>query len=202
MKKKTIERAAVNDVPSLEDILKKNKISKGSLTQKEYSFLQNIYENRGKLVRCEELQDISSAHSNTSPIVFTMIPLVKKIGEGIVDKICTVGYTMGDRYVESYKKEVIVVANGFDIYPASYSISIDNKKIGMNKTEFELLHYLAKNPNRIVSKENIIKDVWKIVIEPDIVNVYLTKLRKTLGPYSGLLETHKNEGFMLRMNAA
>jgi DNA-binding response OmpR family regulator len=46
--------------------------------------------------------------------------------------------------------------------------------------EFELLHYLMRNPDRVVSRERLLNSVWDYGYDPGtkIVDVYIRYLRR------------------------
>ncbi len=52
----------------------------------------------------------------------------------------------------------------------------------LTEREFEVLLYLMKHPGEVVSKEALLKHVWKTDFErdPNVVNVYLSYVRKKL----------------------
>lgn len=81
-------------------------------------------------------------------------------------------------------------------------VSIDGTKIELTKTEFELLNLLAKHPERVFTREEIIDDVWKDTpfITERTVDVHITRLRKRLGSYSGIITNRT--GFGYRFNIA
>lgn len=76
-------------------------------------------------------------------------------------------------------------------------LSIDGKVIELTKTEFELLSLLAKNPERMFSRENIINKLWSNTpyITERTVDVHITRLRKKLGTYASLLSNKTGYGY-------
>ena len=78
----------------------------------------------------------------------------------------------------------------------------ENKKINLSKKEFALLEYLMRNPNRILSKDNIINHVWDFDADilPNTVEVYIGYLRKKIddkfkGP--NLIQTIRGFGYKI-----
>lgn len=53
-----------------------------------------------------------------------------------------------------------IQVRGLCIDPNKHCVEIDGKPITMTATEFELLYYLASNPNRPISKEQLFDRVW------------------------------------------
>lgn len=62
-------------------------------------------------------------------------------------------------------------------------LSVNNKKIQLTKTEFELLTLLAKHPDRMFSRESIINKLWSETpyITERTIDVHITRLRKKWG---------------------
>lgn len=75
-------------------------------------------------------------------------------------------------------------------------VFIDNKKIILTKTEFEILYLLAQKPEKIFSREDIISKVWKdTYISDRSVDVHITRLRKKLGDYAYLISNRSGYGY-------
>jgi DNA-binding response OmpR family regulator len=74
---------------------------------------------------------------------------------------------------------------------------INNEKIALTKTEFEILALLAENPERTFSRENIINRVWNDTpyITERTVDVHITRLRKKLGEQSALIVNRPGFGY-------
>jgi two-component system OmpR family response regulator len=69
-------------------------------------------------------------------------------------------------------------------------------------TEFKLLRYLMLNPNRVLSKAQILDHVWEYDFNGDagIVESYISYLRRKIDPYSSepLIQTKRGFGYMLK----
>ena len=80
-------------------------------------------------------------------------------------------------------------------------VQIGSQKITLTKTEFEILALLAKRPERIFSRENIINSVWQETpyITERTVDVHITRLRKKMGNYASLISNRSGYGY--RFNA-
>ena len=66
---------------------------------------------------------------------------------------------------------------------------IKGKPVNLTKTEFEILQKLAKNPNRIFSRQEIIEGVWgnNVFVTERTVDVHITRLRKKLEDYGNII---------------
>ena len=64
---------------------------------------------------------------------------------------------------------------------ASGSVSKSGQKIELKSMEFKLLVYLVKNKNRIIPKDDILKNVWEDPIVGDnTLNVHISHLREKI----------------------
>jgi len=76
-------------------------------------------------------------------------------------------------------------------------LMINNEKIALTKTEFEILVLLAENPERVYSRENMIGCLWKetpYVVERT-VDVHITRLRKKMGEYGSMIVNRAGYGY-------
>ena len=90
-----------------------------------------------------------------------------------------------------------LVFNDLVIDIENKELVIDENKIKLTKTEFEILALLAKHPNRIFSREDIIENIWKeapYTIERT-VDVHIARLRKKLGNHSRVIMNRSGYGY-------
>lgn len=73
-----------------------------------------------------------------------------------------------------------------------------NKKVDLTKKEYILLHYLAKNKDRIVSRGTLMEHVWDMNADPfsNTLEVHIRNIRKKLGN-SEFIKTVSGRGYML-----
>jgi DNA-binding response OmpR family regulator len=77
----------------------------------------------------------------------------------------------------------------------------DGHEIRLTAREFELLAYLARHPDQVLSREQILNAVWGFDFDPGtkVLEVYIGYLRRKLGDESeGPIETVRNVGYRLR----
>jgi len=79
----------------------------------------------------------------------------------------------------------------------SKEFTIDDKKIPLTKTEFEIIAFLSENPERIFSRNEIIDCVWKETpyITERTVDVHITRLRKKLGEKASIISNRPGFGY-------
>ena len=61
-------------------------------------------------------------------------------------------------------------------------VTLSNEDVVLSGTEYKLLTYLARNPGRILSPDQILEGVWgqEYMGEPHLVRVYISRLRQKL----------------------
>lgn len=81
-----------------------------------------------------------------------------------------------------------VTSNDLTVNLDARKVTINNKNLEVSDKEFELLFYLIKNKNIVVSKTEILEDVWENYFpqeeEHNLVEVYIGYLRKKLKPHN------------------
>jgi len=83
--------------------------------------------------------------------------------------------------VGSAPKNMISIA-GLEIDTLSKTAKRDNKNIALTATEYHLLEYFAKNQNKVLSRIQILENVWDIDFNmgTNVVDVYVNYLRKKI----------------------
>jgi DNA-binding response OmpR family regulator len=88
---------------------------------------------------------------------------------------------------------------------AGRRVSVDGETVPLKPKEFELLSYLGSRPNVAVSRETLLRDVWKYSysIDTRTVDVHVRGLRQKLERNPGqpeLIETVRGHGYRLRVD--
>lgn len=83
------------------------------------------------------------------------------------------------------------------IFETERRVIYDGREVELSKTEFEMLLYLTKNKNRVVSKEEILNAVWGIDYygSDNTVEVYVNYLRKKISP--NVIKTMRGVGYKI-----
>ncbi len=74
--------------------------------------------------------------------------------------------------------------------------------IDLTATEFNLLRYLLENARRVLSKSEIVDNVWtyEFAGDPNIVETYISYLRKKIDSFDPpLIHTIRGVGYSLRL---
>ncbi|NLN14742.1 MAG: response regulator transcription factor [Tissierellia bacterium] len=76
-------------------------------------------------------------------------------------------------------------------------VKVDDEAIKLTYKEFELLYYLLKNQNIVLSREMIMNEVWGYDFEGETrtVDVHIGTLRQKLGKYGKYIQTVRNVGY-------
>ena len=66
--------------------------------------------------------------------------------------------------------------------PDKYEVNYNEMPIALTKKEFELLHYLMLNKNLLLTRDNILENVWgyEYMGDTNIVDVYIRYLRSKI----------------------
>ncbi|HTF66171.1 MAG TPA: response regulator transcription factor [Edaphobacter sp.] len=97
---------------------------------------------------------------------------------------------------------VLTIA-GLEIDPIRRTVNREGRRIDLTAREFELLEYLARNHERVVSREMLARDVWKengrATPLDNVIDVHVARLRRKMDdPFeANLLHTVRGVGFTL-----
>ena len=81
-----------------------------------------------------------------------------------------------------------------------YLVNIDGSAKIFPRKEFELLYYLANNPEKVFDRETLLKDVWglDVYVGDRTIDVHIRKIREKLGKRADLIETVKGVGYKFK----
>ena len=89
-----------------------------------------------------------------------------------------------------------------EINEDAHEVTVNGTPVDLSPTEYQLLRYLAQNPNRVLTKAQILDHVWEYDFngEMGIVESYVSYLRKKLDPISSepLIVTKRGVGYLLK----
>lgn len=84
---------------------------------------------------------------------------------------------------------------------ASHQVWRGGREIHLSRTEFQLLRYLMANPDRVLSRAELLRGVWDQGFETDtsLVETYISYLRRKLDDIPPrLIQTVRGVGYALR----
>lgn len=82
----------------------------------------------------------------------------------------------------------------------SYTVSIGEQQVILPKKEFELLYFLAQNPQKVFSRDDLLQNIWgsDVYVLARTVDVHIRKVREKIG--EGYITTVKGVGYKFDLN--
>ncbi len=99
--------------------------------------------------------------------------------------------------------ETLLTVGKLEVDPVRRIVLRDSLRIELTAREFEILEYLVRNKNRVVSREMLARDVWKETARAtpldNVIDVHIARLRKKIDDSfeTKLLQTVRGVGFLL-----
>jgi two-component system alkaline phosphatase synthesis response regulator PhoP len=99
------------------------------------------------------------------------------------------------RDVKKKKDSNKITIGKLTIDRTSYTVTVDGKQITLPKKEFELLYFLAQNPNKVFSRDDLLQNIWgsDVYVLARTVDVHVRKVREKVG--EGYITTVKGVGY-------
>jgi len=106
------------------------------------------------------------------------------------------------RSSQDNKPNDTIIIDDLEIDGRSKSVKRNGESIVLTAKEFKLLYYLAKNAGNILSREQLLENVWDINFDmnTNVVDVYINYVRKKIDkPFQNkLIHTMKGLGYVIR----
>lgn len=103
------------------------------------------------------------------------------------------------RRVRPHDGETETEISGLRIDHASHRVSANSTKVDVAPTEYRLLEFLMRHPERAFSRAQLLDQVWgdQVYVEERTVDVHVRRLRKALEPtgHDRLLQTVRGVGY-------
>jgi two-component system, OmpR family, alkaline phosphatase synthesis response regulator PhoP len=83
--------------------------------------------------------------------------------------------------VDKVDSSIIEIGN-LQIFPEKYEAYFKGQQLELTLKEYELLHYLAQNKNRVLTRDQLLSSVWNYEFAGDtrIVDVHISHLREKI----------------------
>lgn len=104
------------------------------------------------------------------------------------------------RRTSNKKSEDVIELDGLVVNLSKREVILNNdQKITLTFKEFELLVYLLRNKDLVMTRENIISEVWGFDFEGETrtVDVHIATLRNKLKDWSNSIQTIRNLGYKI-----
>ncbi len=87
---------------------------------------------------------------------------------------------------------------------ATHRVSWQGQPLKVGPTEYKLLHFFMKHPERVHSRGQLLDKVWgdHVFIEERTVDVHVKRLREALGVAGAMVETVRGAGYRLTSQVA
>ena len=95
--------------------------------------------------------------------------------------------------------DAVLACGPIELDQQSRQVTVDKKAVFLSRTEFRLLHYLLLRAEKLVSRDDLAQHVWD-ADDPgrsNVIDVYISYLRKILGPAGSLIRTVRGIGYMI-----
>lgn len=96
------------------------------------------------------------------------------------------------------EREVLTIGE-LVVDPSAHSARVEGKALDLTPKEFELLVLLARNPERVYTREDLLELVWDMDFAGGTrtVDIHVQRLRKKLGEAHGLIQTVYGVGYKM-----
>jgi two-component system alkaline phosphatase synthesis response regulator PhoP len=103
------------------------------------------------------------------------------------------------RRTSRQSEDQIYKFKGISVDVTKRDVRLGDEKINLTFKEFELLLYLLKNKEIVLTRENIINEVWGFDFEGEsrTVDVHIATLRQKLKEWSKYIHTIRNLGYKI-----
>ncbi|SMG40503.1 two-component system, OmpR family, alkaline phosphatase synthesis response regulator PhoP [Marivirga sericea] len=103
------------------------------------------------------------------------------------------------RDIKKQKDSNKITIGNLTIDRTSYTVTVDGKQVSLPKKEFELLYFLAQNPNKVFNRDDLLQNIWgsDVYVLARTVDVHVRKVREKVG--DGYISTVKGVGYKFDM---
>ena len=97
------------------------------------------------------------------------------------------------------KKSEVLSFKEITLNKDKYEVRVDDELIELTNKEFELLEYLLKNPEIVISRDKLLDKIWVYNFEGEsrTLNIHISTLRKNLKSSAKYLQTVRGVGYKL-----
>ena len=103
---------------------------------------------------------------------------------------------------ESEDKSGLITIADLTIDPSTHFVKRGGQTIDLTSREYGMLEYLARNPNRLITRQMAETHLWSYdaIVASNVVDVYIRRLRRKVDdPFEvKLIETVRGSGYRLR----
>lgn len=102
------------------------------------------------------------------------------------------------------KTDETMTVGGITLDGAAHRVTWQGRPVKVGPTEFKLLRFLLKHPERVHSRQQLLDRVWgdHVFLEERTVDVHVKRLREALGAGGALVETVRGAGYRITAQPA
>lgn len=91
----------------------------------------------------------------------------------------------------------VLEVGGLRIHVNNYRVEVNGREVPFPKKEFEVLLFLVRHPDRVISRETLLNEVWgrNVFVVDRTVDVHIRKIREKLDDHAEVIETVKGVGY-------
>ena len=105
------------------------------------------------------------------------------------------------RRMSVQSRQPVLIHGDIEVHVRARTAHRSGRHLGLSPKEFELLKYLMENAGEVVTREMLLREVWKLNFDPqtNVIDVNLVRLRRKLedGFEGNVLETVRGKGYRL-----
>ncbi len=129
--------------------------------------------------------------------------------EEVLAHICAVLRRCGRARTEpegTESESAVYTCRNLTVYPEARRVVVKDTEIMLTAHEFDILHLLIRNPDKVYSRETLYEQVWKggYYGEDNTVNVHVSNIRKKLAkaePEEEYIQTVWGIGFKMKSDS-
>lgn len=116
----------------------------------------------------------------------------------IEELLARIRVTLRKLHSKEESRPNLLTSSGLILDPDARTVTKDGTPVTLTRREFDLLQFLMEHPNRVLTREQLLSQVWgyDYAGETNAVDVYISFLRNKLG--SSVVETVRGVGYILR----
>ncbi len=144
--------------------------------------------------RSEEYSEIAGFHVGADDYIAKPIK-----PRALMSRINAILRRTSTEVVDDYATDKLEISD-LIIDRDSFLVYRDDDKFVLAKKEFELLYLLASKPNKVFTREQILKAIWEdsVVVTNRTIDVHIRKLREKIG--DNYVTTVKGVGYKFELN--
>lgn len=99
--------------------------------------------------------------------------------------------------------DAVLTYGPIELHQQDRTVKVNQQAVLLTATEFRLLEYLLRRAEGLVTRQELAQHVWgdEITRESNVIDVYISYLRRKLGSAGRLLRTVRRVGYTLKADA-